>query len=59
MYKIVATIAGAAPMSTAIAADMANTDEAKTMSEKAQGVVNSMGGEKAFAAFNDPGRSSS
>ena len=34
--------------------DMATPDEAKVMSEKAMEAVNSMGKEKAFAAFSDP-----
>ena len=54
MYKIIATIAGVALMSAAVAGDMATPDEAKAMSEKAQGAVNGMGSEKAFAAFANP-----
>ena len=54
MHKIIAAIAGAALMSAAVAGDMATPDEAKTMSEKAQGAVNGMGSEKAFAAFANP-----
>lgn len=38
----------------ALAADMATPDEAKAMSEKAAEAVNSMGSDKAFAAFADP-----
>ena len=54
MHKIIATIAGVALMSAAVAGDMATPDEAKAMSEKAQGAVNGMGSEKAFAAFANP-----
>ena len=54
MHKIIAAIVGITMMSTAVAGDMATPDEAKTMSEKAQAAVNSMGDEKAFAAFADP-----
>jgi cytochrome c len=36
------------------AADMATPDEAKAMSQKAQAAVNTMGKEKAFAAFKAP-----
>ena len=54
MYKIIAAIAGVTLMSAAVAGDMATPDEAKAMSEKAQGAVNGMGSEKAFAAFADP-----
>lgn len=54
MHKIIAAIAGATLMSVAVAGDMATPDEAKAMSEKAQGAVNGMGSEKAFAAFANP-----
>jgi len=54
MHKIIATIAGVSLMSAAVAGDMATPDEAKSMSEKAQGAVNEMGSEKAFAAFANP-----
>ena len=54
MKKIIAAIAGATLMSAAVAGDMATPDEAKAMSEKAQGAVNGMGSEKAFKAFADP-----
>ena len=54
MHKIIAAIAGVTLMSAAAAGDMATPDEAKAMSEKAQGAVNGMGSEKAFAAFADP-----
>jgi signal transduction histidine kinase len=54
MRKIIAAIAGAALMSTAVAGDMATPDEAKAMSQKAQSAVNDMGSEKAFAAFAAP-----
>jgi len=54
MQKIIAAIAGVALMSAAVAGDMATPDEAKAMSEKAQGAVNGMGSEKAFAAFANP-----
>lgn len=54
MHKIIAAIAGVTLMSTAVAGDMATPDEAKAMSEKAQGAVNGMGSEKAFAAFANP-----
>ncbi len=51
MRKIFAAIAGAALMSTAVAADMATPTEAKALSQKAQAAVNDMGREKAFAIF--------
>ncbi len=54
MHKIIAAITGATLMSASIAGDMATPDEAKVMSEKAQGTVNSMGREKAFVAFANP-----
>jgi hypothetical protein len=54
MYRIAAAIAGVSLMSAAIASDMATPEEAKAMSEKAQGAVNGMGSEKAFKAFADP-----
>jgi signal transduction histidine kinase len=54
MHKIIAAIAGVSLMSAAVAGDMATPDEAKSMSEKAQGAVNEMGSEKAFAAFANP-----
>jgi cytochrome c len=54
MKKIIAAIAGATLISAAVAGDMATPDEAKAMSEKAQGAVNGMGSEKAFKAFADP-----
>ena len=54
MHKIIVAIAGATLMSVAVAGDMATPDEAKAMSEKAQGAVNGMGSEKAFKAFANP-----
>ena len=54
MHKIIVAIAGATLMSVAVAGDMATPDEAKAMSEKAQGAVNGMGSEKAFEAFANP-----
>jgi len=54
MKKIIAAFAGVALMSAAVAGDMATPDEAKALSEKAQGAVNGMGSEKAFKAFADP-----
>jgi len=54
MKKIIAAFAGVALMSAAVAGDMAAPDEAKALSEKAQGAVNGMGSEKAFKAFADP-----
>ena len=54
MHKIILAIAGATLMSVAVAGDMATPDEAKAMSEKAQGAVNGMGSEKAFEAFANP-----
>jgi signal transduction histidine kinase len=54
MKTIIAAIAGATLMSAAMAGDMATPEEAKAMSEKAQGAINGMGSEKAFAAFANP-----
>ena len=54
MHKLIATVVGITLMSTVTAGEMAAPPEAKAMSEKAQAAVNSMGGEKAFAAFADP-----
>ena len=48
-----ATLASA-PLAAPLAADMATPDEAKAMSQKAQAAVNTMGAEKAYAAFADP-----
>ena len=54
MRTIIAALAGLALMPMVVASEMATPDEAKAMSEKAQGAVNGMGSEKAFAAFADP-----
>lgn len=48
---IIAVAALALTAGTALADEMATPDEAKAMSEKAQGAVNEMGREDAFAAF--------
>jgi len=49
-----ATLTSAALSWPALAADMATPDEAKAMSQKAQAAVNTLGAEKAYAAFADP-----
>ena len=54
MRKLIAAVAVATLAAGAIAADMATPDEAKAMSQKAQAAVNTMGAEKAYAAFADP-----
>ena len=51
MRRLVIALAAAALASTALAADVATPDEAKAMSQKAQAAVNSMGADKAYAAF--------
>ena len=51
MRKLMLTVAAAALMGNAIAADMASPDEAMAMSQKAQAAVNEMGSEAAVAAF--------
>ena len=53
MRRLIVALAAATLASTAIAADVATPDEAKAMSQKAQAAVNSMGAEKAYAAFAD------
>jgi cytochrome c len=54
MRRIFAAVAAAALMTGAFAGEMATPDEAKALSEKAQAAVNTMGKDKAFAAFADP-----
>jgi cytochrome c len=54
MRKVLLAAAATILMGNAVAADMASTDEAKAMSQKAQAAVNEMGSEKAFAAFAAP-----
>jgi len=54
MRRLIIALAAAALASTAIAADVATPDEAKAMSQKAKAAVDSMGAEKAYAAFADP-----
>ena len=54
MRRLIVALAAATLATTAIAADVATPDEAKAMSQKAQTAVNSMGAEKAYAAFADP-----
>jgi methyl-accepting chemotaxis protein len=53
MRRLIGALAAAALASTALAADVATPDEAKAMSQKAQAAVNSMGADKAYAAFAD------
>jgi cytochrome c len=54
MRRLIAAVAVATLATAATAADMATPDEAKVMSQKAQAAVNTMGAEKAYAAFSDP-----
>jgi signal transduction histidine kinase len=53
MRRLIVALAAAPLATAAIAADVATPDEAKAMSQKAQAAVNSMGAEKAYAAFAD------
>jgi len=52
MRRMIVALAIAALTGGAIASDMATPDEAKTLSQKAQSAVNTMGRDKAFAAFS-------
>jgi cytochrome c len=54
MRRLIVATAAATLACAAIAADMATPGEAKTLSQKAQAAVNSMGADKAYAAFADP-----
>ena len=54
MRRLIATLAAATLASATMAADVATPDEAKALSQKAQTAVNTLGAEKAYAAFADP-----
>lgn len=54
MRRLIIAVVAATLASAAMAADVATPDEAKAMSQKAQTAVNTLGAEKAYAAFADP-----
>jgi cytochrome c len=54
MRRLIMALAVATLASATMAADVATPDEAKALSQKAQTAVNTLGAEKAYAAFADP-----
>ena len=53
MKKLIVTVFGLAFLGTVLAGGMATPGQAKALSKKAQAAVDSMGKDKAFAAFSD------
>ena len=52
--KLFAAVIGLTYLGTALAGGLATPEQAKSLSQKAQSAVNSMGKDKAVAAFSDP-----